>query len=181
MQTKLLWSRFHAAKWIMPLCFVWSLFFFSGTGLHSRVSTMYAWWFNYMCSTTLINCYLTSFNLFWGAKGHLRYSSKVTTYSNISNQSPQFLVCTQKDYCCCWVLLRPILDALNFILKRCTDNISTLDLAKQKEKKTHTHTEKQQQQLPSNYCEGQFIKQPLQISKMFLRLHQHMFYIFYLA
>lgn len=125
----------------MPLCFVWSLFFFSGTGLHSRVSTMYAWWFNYMCSTTLINCYLTSFNLFWGAKGHLRYSSKVTTYSNISNQSPQFLVCTQKDYCCCWVLLRPILDALNFILKRCTDNISTLDLAKQKEKK-NTHTQK---------------------------------------
>lgn len=35
--------------------------------------------------------------------------------------------------------------------------------------------------LLSNYCEGQFIKQPLQISKVFLRLHQHMFYIFYLA
>lgn len=36
-------------------------------------------------------------------------------------------------------------------------------------------------QLPSNYCEGQFIKQPLLISKVFLRLHQLMFYIFYLA
>ena len=37
------------------------------------------------------------------------------------------------------------------------------------------------QKHPNGYCEGQFIKQPLQISKVFLRLHLHMFYIFYLA
>lgn len=161
-------------------CSLFFVFFTARTLAHTRISTCVGtaiwwwvrlpWWMNWWSSS------------FLRAKGQVcpvrqKWRLTATSMSSVLNRA--LVECRVRMG---WMHRRILYfkDARIASVRRTSPNKRSWG-GEEKKKKRRTQKQKQQQQLPSNYSEGQIIKQPLQISKVFLRLHQHMFYIFYLA